>query len=204
MRGGIWRQGRGQGHEFRFGFGGRAFLEQELDQFDARPAAVRVGVGVPDSIHGVVVVAGGVFDGTAVGGDAGQREIDGGVLRSALPESDEVGFGFVEAAGIVAVAQGAGQAELILRVCGIAGESGAERGDGVVVAVGAGVGEALLVELAAAGLLIGVVAGDEMADGGESSSGGESEDEKNDGRGAREQFGERPRHVSYHDIISRD
>ena len=121
-----------------------AFLQQKLDEFDAGLAAIGVGVGVPDSVHGVVIVTGGVFDGTAMGGDAGQSEIDGGVLRSALPESDEVGFGFVETAGIVAVAQGAGQAELVLRVGGIAGEGGAKSGDGVVVAGGAGVGQTLL------------------------------------------------------------
>ena len=77
-----------------------------------------------------------------MGGDAGEGEIDSGVLWSALPECEEVGFGFVEPAGIVAIAQGAGQAELILRVGGIAGQSGAESGDGVVVTAGVGVGEA--------------------------------------------------------------
>ena len=87
-----------------------------------------------------MVIARGVFDGTAVGGNTGQSEIDGGVLRGALPESDQVGFGFVEPAGIVAVAQGAGQAELILRVGGIAGEGSAESGDGVIVAGGVGIG----------------------------------------------------------------
>jgi hypothetical protein len=122
-----------------------------------------------------VVVASGVFDGTSVGGDAGQSEIDGGVLRSALPESDEVGFGFVQAAGIVAVAQGTGQAELVLRVRGIAGESGAESVDGVVVVVGAGFGEAFGIELATSRLLVGGEAGHEVADGGESRGGGQSE-----------------------------
>ncbi len=34
-----------------------------------------------------------------MGSDAGESEIDGGVLRSALPESEKVGFGFVETAG---------------------------------------------------------------------------------------------------------
>ena len=159
MRGGIGRQGRGQGHEFRIGLGARVFLEQELDQFDASFVAVGVGIGVPDSVHGIVVVTSGVFDGTAVGGDAGESKIDGGVLRSALPESEEVGFGLVETAGIVAVAQGAGQAELVLGVGGIAGEGGAEGGDGVVVAAGAGIVETLRVKLAAAGLLVGVCSG---------------------------------------------
>ena len=68
-----------------------------------------------------------------MGCDAGEREIDGGVLRGALPERDEIGFGFIEAPRIVAVAQRARQAELILRVGGIAGEGGAEGIDGVVV-----------------------------------------------------------------------
>ena len=121
MSSGIGRQGRGEGHEFGFCFVGSVLLEQELDEFNASFAAVGVGVGVPDSVHGIVVVTSGIFDRAAVGGDAGESEIDSGVLRSALPESDEVGFGFVETAGIVAVAQGAGQAELVLGVGGIAG-----------------------------------------------------------------------------------
>ena len=202
MGSGSGRQGGSEGHEFRCGFVRRALLEQELDQFDAGFAAVGFGVRVPDSIHSVVVVARGIFEGAAVGGDAGQSEIDGGVLRSALPESDEVGFGFVQAAGIVAVAQGTGQTELVLRVCGIASESGAERVDGVVVAVGAGFGEAFGIELAPSRLLVGGKAGDQMADGGESRGGGQSENQKDDGRRARDQFGEAPRHISYHDIIS--
>ncbi len=107
-------------------------------------------------------------------GYASQSEIHGGVLRGALPQGDEVGFGFVETAGIVAVAQGAGQAQLVLRIGGIAGEGGAESVNGVIIAVGSGIGLAQLVEFAAAGLLIGVVAGDEMADGGESGNGGKS------------------------------
>ena len=150
-----------------------------------------------------MVVASGIFDGTAVGGDAGESEIDGGVLRSALPEGEEVGFGFVETAGIVAVAQGAGQAELVLGVGGIAGEGGAESGDGVVVAVGAGLGEALRVELAAAGLLIGGEAGDEMADRGEGDGGSDVRMRSMRGAERGNEFGERPRHVSYHDIILR-
>ena len=114
-----------------------------------------------------MVIASGIFDRTAVGGDASESETNGSVLGGALPESDEVGFGFVEAAGVVAVAQGAGQTELVLGVGGIAGEGGAESGDSVVVAGGAGIGETEDVKLAAAGLLIGSEAGNEMADCGE-------------------------------------
>jgi hypothetical protein len=50
-----------------------------------------------------------------------------------------------------------------------------------------------------------------MADGGESGGGGHGENEKDDGRGARNEFwemkfgenqgGELPQHISYHDII---
>jgi hypothetical protein len=76
-----------------------------------------------------------------VGVDAGESEIHRGVLRGALPKSKEVGFGFVEAAGVVAVAQGAGQTKLVLGVGGIAGEGGAESGDGVVVAGSTNIGE---------------------------------------------------------------
>ena len=122
-----------------------------------------------------MVVASSIFYGAAAGGHASEGQIDRGVLRGALPEGDEVGLGFVETAGIIAVAQGASQTELILGVCGIAGESCAESVDGVVIAVGRGIGPALLVKFAAAGLLIGVVAGDEMADGGEPSNSGKSE-----------------------------
>jgi hypothetical protein len=92
---------------------------------------------------------------------------------------------------------------LVLRVAGIAGKSGAERGDSVVVAGGASVGEALGVERTAAGLLIGGEAGDKMADGGEGDGGSKSKDQEYDRGGARNEFGKRPRHVSYHDIILR-
>ena len=133
MRGGIGRQSGGEGDEFGIGLGARVLFEQKLDQFDAGAIAIGIGIGIPDSVHGVVVVAGRVFDGTAVGGDAGQREIDGRILGSTLPKSEEVGFGFVETTWDVAVAQGAGEAELVLRIAGIAGEGGAERGNGIIV-----------------------------------------------------------------------
>ena len=73
-----------------------------------------------------------------MGGDARQSQVDGRVLRSALPEGDEIGFSLVETAGDVAIAESAGEAELILRVGGIAGESGPESGNGVVVVRGFG------------------------------------------------------------------
>jgi len=130
-----------------------------------------------------------------VGGDAGESEIDGSILWRALPESDEVGLGFVETAWVVAVAQGAGKTELILGVGGIAGECGTEGGDGVVVSGGSGVGETLSVERTSAGLLIQSEAGDQMADRGEGDGRGESKDDEYDGRGAGDKFGERPRHV---------
>jgi len=62
----------------------RALLEQELDQFDASLVAVRVEIATPDAVHGIVIVASGVFDRTTMGGDAGQSQVDGRVLRSAL------------------------------------------------------------------------------------------------------------------------
>jgi hypothetical protein len=40
-----------------------------------------------------------------------------------------------------------------------------------------------------------------MAYRGKSCGCGESKDEKNHGRGTRNQFGDLPRHISYHDII---
>jgi hypothetical protein len=120
-----------------------------------------------------VIVASSIFNGTTVGGDTCESQVNGSVLRSALPESKEVGFGFVETAGIVAVAEGAGQAELILRVAGIAGEGGAESGNGIVIVGGAGIDKTLRVELAAAGLLISVEADHEMADRGKRDGGGE-------------------------------
>jgi hypothetical protein len=50
-----------------------------------------------------MVVASGVFDGTAMGSDTREGEIHGGILRCALPQSHEIGFRLVETAGIVAV-----------------------------------------------------------------------------------------------------
>ena len=134
-------------------------------------------------------------------GDSGKSQIHGGILRRPLPESDQVGFGFVETPGVVAVAQRSSQAELVLRIGGLAREGGAVSGNGIVVATAASCGETLRVESAPARLLIGVVAGDEMTDGGEPGSCGESEDQQDNRRGARNQFWEPPRHISYHDII---
>jgi hypothetical protein len=84
-----------------------------------------------------------------MGGDAGEGEIHGGILWSALPQRDEIGFGLVETARIVTVAQSAGEAELILRVGGVASKGRAESGDRIVVVVGAGCRKSLLVERAA-------------------------------------------------------
>jgi hypothetical protein len=125
-------------------------------------------------------------------------------LRGALPESNKVGFGFVETAGIVTVTQSPSQAELVLGVGRIAGERGAKSGDRVVVAGSVGVGEALGVKFAAAGLLIGGEAGNEMADRRKGSDGSEGQDEENERRGTGNEFAEVPRHGSYHDIITRD
>jgi hypothetical protein len=102
-----------------------------------------------------------------VGGNTGESKIYGGILRGALPQREKVGFGFVEAAGIVAVAQRTGQTQLILRVSGITGEGGTEDGDGVIVPAGIGGSETLRVQLSAAGLLIEVVARNQMTDCGE-------------------------------------
>ena len=49
-------------------------------------------------------------------GEAGESEIDDGVLRVARPEGVEVGGGFGKFAGI---AQGAGKIELVLGIVGI-------------------------------------------------------------------------------------
>src|SRR5579872_2190651 len=206
MRGGIGRKGGGERHQLRFSIRAGVFRAPELNQFDAGLTAVGIRIGGPDSVHGVVIVAGGVFDGTAVSGDAGEGEIDGGVLRGALPEGDEIGFGFVEAPGIVAVTKSSRQAELVLRIAGIAGEGSAKGSDGVVVTAAAGGRDPESVKLAAAGLLIGVVTCDEMVDGGESSDGGKREDEQDDGCGTgnklrKRWLGERARHTSYHDNI---
>ncbi len=207
MSGGIGRQRSGEGQEFRFRFVGSSFLEQELDEFDAGLVAVGIRVGLPDSIHGIVVVTSGVFNGAAVGGYASEREIDGGILWCTLPKRQQVGFSFVETAmrltGIVAVAQGTSQAELVLRVVGIAGEGGAEGGDGVIVAASAGLAETHSVKLASAGLLIGGEAGHEVANRSERKDGCECQQQKYDRRGARDEFGGRPRHVSDDDIILR-
>ncbi len=188
MQSWIGRQGRGECDDFGFGAGRGISLQEKLDEFDTDVAAVGVGIGVPDAVHGVVVVAGSVFDVAAMGGDAGQGEIDGGILRGSLPESDEVGFSFVETAGVVAVAQSAGEAELILGVRGIAGEGGAEGGNGVVKAVSVGVSHAFGVQFATARLLVGVEAGNEVAHGRKGDCCREGENEQNQGRGMRDKL----------------
>jgi hypothetical protein len=122
-----------------------------------------------------VVVACGVFDGATVSFDAGKREIHGRILRSSLPESKQIRFSLVEAAGVVAIAQGSGQAKLVLGVRGIASEGGTESIDGFVVMARSGGDDSLLVEPTAAGLLIEVITGYQMAHGGEAGGGGKSE-----------------------------
>ena len=133
---GVGRQGSGEGDQFRVGLGTGVPLEQKLDEFDSGPVPVAVRIRVPHSVHGVVVITRSLFDVPAMGCDAGKSQIDGGVLRRALPESEEVRFGLVESARIIAVAQGAGEAELVLGVGGVASKSGAEGRDGVFVAAG--------------------------------------------------------------------
>ena len=112
-----------------------------MDQFNASPIAVSIGIGIPYAVHGIVVVTDGIFNGTTVGGHAGKGKIDGGILRSPLPEREEIRFSFIEALRIVAVAQGAGQAELILRIGRIAGERGTEDIDCLVVVAGVRIGQ---------------------------------------------------------------
>src|SRR5271155_4117544 len=103
MRGGIGRQRGCEGDEFGFGIVESTFVEQELYELNAGIGAVGVGLSVPDSVHRIVVIASGIFDGTTVCGDTGESQVDGGILRGTLPEGDEVGFSFVETARIVAV-----------------------------------------------------------------------------------------------------
>jgi len=163
--------------------GAGSFLQQEIDEFQARFAAVRVRVRGPHAVHSVVIVAESVFDRAAAGGDAAESEIDGTVLRSALPQSEEVGLGFVQALGISGVTQRASQAELIFGVGRIAGQGGTEVFHGSVEVSGLDVGQALRVELASAGLLVGVETVDEMADG--RKGGYRRHKEKNDNGGSR-------------------
>ncbi len=201
MLGRIGRESGGERDEFGIGLGACAFFKQKLDQFDASAIAVGVEVGSPDSVHGIVIVARGIFDGPAVGGDAGESKINGGILRRALPESDEIGLGFVETTGIVAIAERTGEAELVLRITGIAGECGAEFGDGVVEVSGFGALQAQLIELSSTSLLVGGVASHEVADCGETSGGGDGKNEQDHGGRTRNRVGDLPRHISYHDII---
>src|SRR5271156_3812002 len=99
----LW-QCSGQGNEFGIGLGAGVFLKQEFNELDAGAVAVGIWFGGPNSIHGIVVVTGGVFDATATGSDAGESEIDSGVLGCALPESEHIGFRFVETILIIAIA----------------------------------------------------------------------------------------------------
>jgi hypothetical protein len=138
-----------------------------------------------------------------VGGDARQSQIHGCILRRPLPERNQVGFSLVEQAGIIAVAQGAGQAQLVLRIRRIACKGSAKGCDGVVVVTGGSRRLPLRVQFTAAGLLVRVVAGDEMAYGSEAANRCKSKDEQDDGRGARNEFSKPPQHTSYHDIILR-
>ena len=77
---------------------------------------------------------------------------------------------------IVAVAQRPGQAQLILGVGGVAGKGGSKRLDGVIIVACSGVAQSLRVELAAARLLVKVISGNEVTDGGKSGHGSKSED----------------------------
>src|ERR1700719_854903 len=53
---GVGRQRGGEGHKLRFCVGECVFLQQELNEFDAGVGAIGIGIGVPDSIHGIVIV----------------------------------------------------------------------------------------------------------------------------------------------------
>src|ERR1700730_15615068 len=90
VQGGVWRQGSGQGHKFGLSFIARIVLEEEFNKFEPRFAPVEVGIGSPDTINRVVVVADGIFNGSAVRGYTAEREIDGAIFRGALPKSEQV------------------------------------------------------------------------------------------------------------------
>ena len=109
-------------------------------------------------------------------GEAGESEIDDGVLRVASPESVEVGGGFGEFAGIT---QGAGKVELILSIVGIVVECDAEiveRAGGIADLV-----EGLTMSKDVAGdrFLVGLEPGDEARDEDKKDDGDERQDGQN-------------------------
>ena len=90
VQGGVWRQDSGQGHKFGLRFIARIVLEEKFNEFEPRFAAVEVGIGGPDTINRVVVVADDIFNGTAVRGYTAERQVDGAILRGTLPKSEQV------------------------------------------------------------------------------------------------------------------
>src|SRR5580693_1567214 len=109
MQGGIGGEESSKRNEFGISRRHGIFLQQEFDEFDVGLAAVGVSIGVaPDAVDGVVVVARGVVERAAAGGEPGEREIDGAVFGAALPERFEIGLGFVEASGVT---EGAAEVE---------------------------------------------------------------------------------------------
>src|SRR5216683_3254183 len=194
----IGWQGCGKGYQFRLSLRACAFLQKEFDQLHASFAPISIGIGAPDTVHGIVVVADRVVHGAATGGHPAESKIDGAVLGSALPQGKQVRLRLVET---TSVAQGASEAELILGIRRIAGQRGAEFLYGVIEFARADVGQTLDVELASACLLVGIVSVDQVADSGEGDNGRERENQQNCRRGARDELGERPRHISSHDII---
>ena len=160
-----------------------------------RVAPVEVGIVSPDPINRVVVVADGIFDGTAVRGYTAEREIDGAILRGTLPKSEQVRLGFIKTARVAAIAECAGEAELVLRVGGIQAESGAEFVNRTVKVARIYVCQALYIELAAEGSLVGVKASNEVADHGERRNRGHHKNDQNE-RSGRRKLGGRPLHIS--------
>src|SRR4029077_12087825 len=126
------------------------------------------------------VVTKGVFNRPATGGDPAKSEVDRAILRSTLPKSEKIGFGFLKALGVSGIAQSPAQAELILGVLGITDQGGAQLFHGGFEVAGIDVGQSLCVELAPASLLVGIKAVDEMAD---RSKGGHGRREKENENG---------------------
>ncbi len=197
MKRGVGRQKGGQGNKFRLRLSAGTFPQEKFDKFQACVAAVGVRVGAPDPIHGVMVVANGVVNRAAPGSHASQCEIDGAVLRRALPQRLKVGLGFVEAPFI---AQSAAQAQLILGVGPVASKRGAEFLDGAIGGPGIEVRHPMSIEPAAAGLLVSIEAGYQVADCGKRRYRSQDQDHKHEDGGPRDELGQELEHVSRPDI----
>src|ERR1700746_601718 len=83
MQSRVRGQRTSKGDQLGLGLSARSFLKQKIDQFQACPAAIRVRVGRPHAVHGIVIVAEGVLDRSAAGRDAAESKIDRSILWSA-------------------------------------------------------------------------------------------------------------------------